>query len=234
MIQQIKYGNSRIVYSIKKSKRRKTSEIHVDKKSVEIIVPETKSLSEIKKMVEGKKNWILQRQSQLRQEKPGPTYQNNTTVPYLGKNYKLVIKLEQKSDGISKKNSRFVISLRSKRPSKKKTKLLYESWILENSQSILHKAMVRYSRKVGVKPKKIQMKKLRSKWGSLSNDNTININLHLLKADQKIVDYIILHEICHLKIKQHSHHFWSFIEQFDPTYRDKVEWLNNNGKSILS
>ena len=234
MIQQIKYGNSRIVYSIKKSKRRKTSEIHVDKKSVEIIVPETKSLSEIKKMVEGKRNWILQRQSQLRQEKPGPTYQNNTTVPYLGKNYKLVIKLEQKSDGISKKNSRFVISLRSKRPSKKKTKLLYESWILENSQSILHKAMVRYSRKVGVKPKKIQMKKLRSKWGSLSNDNTININLHLLKADQKIVDYIILHEICHLKIKQHSHHFWSFIEQFDPTYRDKVEWLNNNGKSILS
>lgn len=234
MIQQIKYGNSRIVYSIKKSKRRKTSEIHVDKKSVEIIVPETKSLSEIKKMVEGKRNWILQRQSQLRQEKPGPTYQNNTTVPYLGKNYKLVIKLAQKSDGISKKNSRFVISLRSKRPSKKKTKLLYESWILENSQSILHKAMVRYSRKVGVKPKKIQMKKLRSKWGSLSNDNTININLHLLKADQKIVDYIILHEICHLKIKQHSHHFWSFIEQFDPTYRDKVEWLNNNGKSILS
>ena len=234
MIQQIKYGNSRIVYSIKKSKRRKTSEIHVDKKSVEIIVPETKSLSEIKKMVEGKRNWILQRQSQLRQEKPGPTYQNNTTVPYLGKNYKLVIKLAQKSDGISKKNSRFVISLRSKRPSKKKTKLLYESWILENSQSILHKAMVRYSRKVGVKPKKIQMKKLRSKWGSLSNDNTININLHLLKADQKIVDYIILHEICHLKIKQHSHHFWSFIEQFDPTYRDNVEWLNNNGKSILS
>ena len=234
MIQKIKYGNSIIVYSIKKSKRRKTSEIHVDKKSVEIIVPETKSLSEIKKMVEGKRNWILQRQSQLRQEKPGPTYQNNTTVPYLGKNYKLVIKLAQKSDGISKKNSRFVISLRSKRPSKKKTKLLYESWILENSQSILHKAMVRYSRKVGVKPKKIQMKKLRSKWGSLSNDNTININLHLLKADQKIVDYIILHEICHLKIKQHSHHFWSFIEQFDPTYRDKVEWLNNNGKSILS
>ena len=234
MIQQIKYGNSRIVYSIKKSKRRKTSEIHVDKKSVEIIVPETKSLSEIKKMVEGKRNWILQRQIQLRQEKPGPTYQNNTTVPYLGKNYKLVIKLAQKSDGISKKNSRFVISLRSKRPSKKKTKLLYESWILENSQSILYKAMVRYSRKVGVKPKKIQMKKLRSKWGSLSNDNTININLHLLKADQKIVDYIILHEICHLKIKQHSHHFWSFIEQFDPTYRDKVEWLNNNEKSILS
>ena len=234
MIKQIKYGNSRIVYSIKKSKRRKTSEIHVDKKSVEIIVPETKSLSEIKKMVEGKRNWIQQRQSQLRQEKPGPTYQNNTTVPYLGKNYKLVIKLAQKSDGVSKKNSRFVISLRSKRPSKKKTKLLYESWILENSQSILHKAMVRYSRKVGVKPKKIQMKKLRSKWGSLSNDNTININLHLLKADQKIVDYIILHEICHLKIKQHSHHFWSFIEQFDPTYRDKVEWLNNNGKSILS
>jgi len=234
MIQQIKYGNSRIVYSIKKSKRRKTSEIHVDKKSVEIIVPETKSLSEIKKMVEGKKNWILQRQIELRQQKPGPTYQNNTTVPYLGKNYKLVIKLEQKSDGIRKSGSRFVISLRSKRPLKKKTKLLYESWILENSQSILHRAMMRYSKKVGVKPKKIQMKKLRSKWGSLSNDNTININLHLLKADQKIVDYIILHEICHLKIKQHSHHFWSFIEQFDPAYRDKVEWLNNNGKSILS
>ena len=117
---------------------------------------------------------------------------------------------------------------------KEKNKVALRIMDLENSQSILHKAMIRYSRKVGVKPKKIQMKKLRSKWGSLSNDNTININLHLLKADQKIVDYIILHEICHLKIKQHSHHFWSFIEQFDSTYRDKVEWLNNNGKSILS
>ena len=68
-----------------------------------------------------------------------------------------------------------------------------------------------YSEKIGIpKPEKISIKKLKNRWGSMGkNGRTINLNVNLLKASEDIIDYIVLHELCHMKIKEHSHHFWN-------------------------
>ena len=70
--------------------------------------------------------------------------------------------------------------------------------------------------------------KLKNRWGSVTKKDTLNLNRNLMKAPNDIIDYIIIHELCHLKIQGHSHHFWSFLKQFVPDYQKKIDWLNRN------
>jgi predicted metal-dependent hydrolase len=87
---------------------------------------------------------------------------------------------------------------------------------------------------IGVCPPQIViLKNLKNRWGSVTKKDTINLNRNLIKAPEDIIDYIIIHELCHLKIPGHSHNFWSFLKQFVPNYQKK-EWLNRNSESLIS
>ena len=63
--------------------------------------------------------------------------------------------------------------------------------------------------------------------------DTINLNVNLVKAPEDIINYLILHELCHLKIKEHSHHFWELLHRYIPNYQEKKDWLDINGIAII-
>jgi len=83
-------------------------------------------------------------------------------------------------------------------------------------------------------PKNFVVKNLKNRWGSVTQKDTINLSRNLMKAPNNIIDYIIIHELCHLKIHGHSHHFWSFLKQSVPDYQKKIDWLNRNSESLIS
>jgi len=90
-----------------------------------------------------------------------------------------------------------------------------------------------YAGKVGITPSKVNIKKMRTRWGSASKNNVINLNEHLLKAPKGAIDYVILHEICHLKIRNHSHRFWELVKKFMPNYMENRKWLEVNSARIV-
>jgi len=71
------------------------------------------------------------------------------------------------------------------------------------------------------------------RWGSATKDGGINLNENLLKVPRDIIDYIIIHELCHLKIKNHSFRYWNLVRKFMPNYQNKISWLDANSKHIL-
>ena len=81
--------------------------------------------------------------------------------------------------------------------------------------------------------KRIAIKNLRNRWGSLTNKGVVNLSLNLIKAPEDVIDYVVLHKLCHIKIKEHSHHYWDLLHKFMPNYHDKVEWLKVNGNNLL-
>lgn len=81
--------------------------------------------------------------------------------------------------------------------------------------------------------KQIIIKSLRNRWGSLSKNGTINFNFNLLKAPEDVIDYIVFHELCHLKIKENSHHYWNLVYRFMQNYSEKIEWLRVNGRNLV-
>ena len=90
------------------------------------------------------------------------------------------------------------------------------------------------SKMMGIKPNKVVIKNLKNRWASITKNNDINLNVNLIKAPPEIIDYIIIHELCHFKIKGHSYNFWNLIRRYFPDYLKFIKWLNINGKNLLS
>jgi predicted metal-dependent hydrolase len=243
--QKLQYGTTAIEYTIVKSRRRKTSEVIVDHDIVEIRTPFDKPDHEINKLIQRKASWILKKQKEYRERAPEimkPTFNENSTLPYLGKNYPLKILENQAKNSIRFENGQFIVTLL---PSKSKNSStatdtiidkIYENWLMKMARPSFKNKVKSCSEKLGTsKPEKIIIKKLKNRWGSIGKKGvTINLNVNLLKAPVDVINYIILHELCHLKIKEHSYHFWDLLHKFMPNYNEKIDWLNDNGNNLVS
>ena len=127
---KIRYGKSIIQYSIVKSKRRKTSEIQVNEKKVELRVPISKTNMQIKNIMEGKKKWIYKKQLEFKSKKNMQKQEiYKSFLPYFGKKCLLKIVLDQKKNSVKFENSKFTITLTNKRPLKKEIQKVYEEWL---------------------------------------------------------------------------------------------------------
>ena len=110
---------------------------------------------------------------------------------------------------------------------------MYFDWLKSKYTPHIEKKIALFSKIIKVNPKGFKIKNLKSKWGSATYSGKINLNLHLLKTPKKMIDYVILHELAHLKIKGHKHEFWVFLESFMPDYEKRKMWLEQNGAEIL-
>ena len=90
------------------------------------------------------------------------------------------------------------------------------------------------SKAIGVKANKVVIKNLKNRWASITKNNEINLNMNLIKAPPEIIDYIIIHELCHFKIKGHSYNFWNLLKRYYPDYPRIIKWLDINGQNLLS
>lgn len=166
-----------------------------------------------------------------------PTFEENSTLPYLGKNYNLRINKNQPTNTIRFENGEFIVdTISSDINGERKLQIreLYEDWLKRLTHKILKRRVEIYAQKVGVNIQKISVKNsLKSRWASLIKNGSIHFNVHLVKAPREIIDYIILHELCHLKIRGHSHHYWDLVYRYMPDYQEKINWLNVNGKVLI-
>jgi predicted metal-dependent hydrolase len=86
--------------------------------------------------------------------------------------------------------------------------------------------------KTGLKPSKIIIKILKGRWGSTLR-GSITLNSNLMKCPKDTIDYIIIHELCHLKIQDHSHRYWDLVRKHYPKYEDKIKELEIISRIIL-
>jgi predicted metal-dependent hydrolase len=139
------------------------------------------------------------------------------------KSFFLLLHQHIKHDYRFKFRDLFISRLKSSKNSNALIQNLYQDWLIDNAQYLFRDKVEEHSQKLGVKSKRIAIKKLKDRWGSITKDDVINLNVNHLKAPEDVIDYIILHELCHLKIKEHSHHYWDLVRTHMPKYQEKVE-----------
>jgi predicted metal-dependent hydrolase len=237
---RVRYGTREIEYYIKKSKRIKTSELIVDYDKIEVRTPINKTIKDTREIIRDKAEWILRKQHEFKSLIPQitkPTYEANSTLPYLGKNYPLKTNMNQSRNTLTFANGIFIVNITNSRiddGAKIMIKHLYDNWTVEMAYQLLKTKVDKFSQKLKVDVPKIFLKKnLKSRWASLTKKGSINFNMNLIKAPQDVIDYIVLHEVCHLRIKGHSHHYWDFVHRFMPDYQDKINWLTVNGRVLI-
>lgn len=104
---------------------------------------------------------------------------------------------------------------------------------MEESKNVFKEKVLEYSKIIGVSPREVIVKNLKNRWGSATGKGMINLNMNLIKAPEDIIDYIIIHELCHFIIKEHSYRFWSLLKKYVLDYESKIEWLEVNGKQMI-
>jgi len=110
---------------------------------------------------------------------------------------------------------------------------LYEQWLYKTARSAFILKVKQYSKLLDVEVKKIIIKNMKGRWGGITKHAGINLNSNLIKAPEDVIDYIIIHELCHFKIKGHSHHFWELLKSYYPRYEDAVKWLDTNSSAMV-
>jgi len=228
---KIIYDNNILEFQIIRTRRRrKTNEILIEYGTVYVRTSTSTSIKEIESLVSKKAKWIIQKIKE--QDNPHavikvPNYQNNSTLPYLGKNCRLRI-IGYNSNQLIFSNDEFIIYT-----NRRNVKRIYEQWLFSMAYPIITPLIAKYSKLLNVSPKKILLKKLKSRWGSATHRNIINLNIHLLKAPLHVIEYVVLHELSHLIERNHSKRFWQIVSDNMNDYKSKIRWLKVNGPYII-
>lgn len=91
---------------------------------------------------------------------------------------------------------------------------------IEKLEIVVKNSVERYAELVKKRPNKVRIKDMKYAWGSCSSNKNISINRKLAKKDEKVIEYVVLHEMCHLKYMNHSKDFWNLVETYMPEYKD--------------
>jgi predicted metal-dependent hydrolase len=230
--QFIRFGKQKIHYDIVRSnKRKKTEIIMVDSANVKVLAPAQKPTEEIRQIVESSSRWIFRKQLRLREYKNTRlTYFDGSTLPYLGRKYLLRVFDSHNNNGhesCSFMKGKFIIETKGKEPHMIRT--LYEKWLERRATDIPEKKVNEYSNllKIDRSKLRINIKSQKNRLGSLGKKLTLNFNKNLLRLPPKIIDYIVVHELCHTKVPDHSRSYWQIVGLIIPDYKKKKEWLRN-------
>lgn len=214
-----------------KSKRRKTTALRIKNGEVSIHIPHRLPVLIAKRFVMQKSAWIKQK---LAQQKPPAEKQfiEGEQFLYLGNSYPLRLVSTNTAIEVKKSIDEIEIHGRINRLSTTKMRTTMVSWYKQQGQRHLTHRTQHFSRLTGLKPNSISIKTYTARWGSCGIHADIQFNWKLMLAPENIIDYVIIHELCHIKHHNHSSMFWSLVQQYYPDYKSARLWLKNNGYNL--
>ncbi len=106
--------------------------------------------------------------------------------------------------------------------------------LVKQAKEDLPKRAERFAALIGVNYNRIAIRTQKTLWGSCSGKSNLNFNSLLMLCPEKARDYIVIHELCHLKEMNHSKRFWSLVEKYCPDYKAHRQWLKTEGKNIIA
>lgn len=200
-------------------------------RTVHLTVPNAASDDYIEKVLEKKKSWI---ESQLK------TFDENYKKPqvkemvsgesfkYLGRSYRLKV-IKDKEEYVRLYRGYIEIHVKDKSNTSKKRKLL-KRWYQEKAKKKFSELVHEYEKVVKEEINSIRVITMQTRWGSCNVESkNINLNLELIKKPRYCIEYVILHELSHLKFPNHSKQFWEYMSVHMPNW----EWRKNKLESIM-
>lgn len=231
----IQYGNKKIIFKIECSNRKKTVGIYIDpERGVIIHSPRFLKVDKIKEIVRKWARWIIEKQELVKKHSllgSVKEFVSGEAFPYLGKQYRLkIIKSASKEEEKCKLiNGRFLVEIDEDLNSegiKRTVKKVLMEWYLAHAEEKIPERVKLYARQIGKWPERVEIKNHKRRWGSCSHNGIIRLNWKIIMAPVTILDYVIVHELCHLIHQHHSTQFWQKVQTIIPDYtkrRDKLK-----------
>lgn len=218
-----------------RTNRRKTASISVIQGQVQVNVPRTVPQAWVEKFIAKRRSWIQNKLHQQTLSKKN--YVNGESFTLLGKNYSLRLNPgPEMQEMVCTLGDELIVQEDLNLPPTQRTQMIQirlACWYKNIAERQLPAQTRAYARKMRVEPKSILVKHYKTRWGSCSRKNDIRYNWKIIIAPQPIVDYVIVHELCHILEHNHSRDFWQCVERFMPDFKERQLWLRTHGQQLF-
>ena len=226
----IEYGDQTIPFTLIRRKRR-TLAIHVHPdQSVRVLAPQRATQKHIFELVRKRAAWIIKKQRQFETylpPVPPRQYINGETHRYLGRQYRL--KIDDDSPAKVRIHDSLIWVSKGGNSSNKSVQTCVDSWFRDRAKIVLEErldeCLIAFA-KHNIDRPVLTIRRMKTRWGSCSPKGRITLNTKLLHVPKRYIDYVVTHELCHLKEPNHSEGFYRLLASVMADWRERREKLN--------
>jgi len=210
--------------------RRKTFALIVQRDgSLVVRAPLRASDKQIGDLVQEKEKWIIAKQEAARRMYANTRpkeFVNGEGFLYLGKSYKLAI-VDGNRPALSLSDQFYLT--KSALPH---AEAVFKAWYKQRAKQIISERAAWYAAQNGFVYQRVNITGARTRWGSCGRRGTLNFTWRLIMAPLRVIDYVVIHELAHLKQKNHSKVYWNEVKRLMPDYQQQIGWLKANGDTL--
>ena len=222
------------VAEVIRTHRTRSASIKIDEGALTVVVPCELPIERIQKLISDKKRWIKEKLYLQQQARPTSTreFVSGESLPYLGRNYRLKVKNGHYQPAKLVQGC-LVVTIPEDVDGPDIVRNAVLRWYRAHALGRFQSKAKRWASVLGVEPRSISIKAFKSRWGSCSAEGNIVLNWRVIMAPNRIVDYVVAHELCHLRHYDHSAQFWKALGKVIPDYIECKEWLKANGVDLV-
>ena len=215
---------------------RKTTDIVVERDgTICVRPPKNMSPEQVDATVYSKRMWIyrtLAEWHELNSSRIKREWVNGESFLYLGRNYLLSLEIDL-DEPVKLKNGRFLL-LKKLAASKdgEKAELAFEQFYSAKGLERISKRVAYFAPKVGVGVGKVSVKDIGYKWAVCKKNSDLKFHWKCMMAPPTVIDYLIVHELCHNHHRNHTAEFWNEVDKVMPNYHERKDWLRVHGASL--
>lgn len=232
----LQYGSRKIEYTVHYSNRKTLGIIVRPNQTVKVRIPINANPDKVENIVRKKAPWIissLEYFETLLPKLPAKNYVSGESYYYLGRHYRLKVQKSNLEDVRLNKNN--IIVHTKYKSNIRAVQVLINNWYKYRAEkkfkerfAICLGSFKKYNNIVPY----LSIRKMKTRWGSCNAKNKIILNLHLIKTPIRCIDYVIMHELCHLIYRNHEKRFYALLSKLMPDWRERKELLERNSYKI--
>ncbi len=214
-------------WEVRRSRRARRLAIYVlPHGGVEIVAPHGVSAEDIQAFVTSQKDWISKARAKVLDgiERQGPLLPSSIELKALGRTFEVHYSQRAKS-GFNIAGDRLEVFAPEIEPPL--CWPVMKQWLRTTGKRYLPGMLAERAERTGLAPARVQVRNQKTRWGSCSSHGTISLNAAILLLEPQQADYVLIHELCHLRHMNHSNRFWSLVGRFVPDYRALDEAVDN-------
>ena len=217
----VQYGHKTIAYSFKEKERLKSHYITVDKGDGVVLKGKSISDEKAQKLILIKAKWILDKLD-LVSSIGDDDIVTGSRIQYLGRKYYVEVFENNEIDEviIDFTESKFKVSLPKILNNQEELKKAFESFLRAKAEEKLMPRIKKWAKITGLGFNNFKIRKLEKRWGSCTPSNDVIINIDAVKLPYSLIDYLLVHELVHTKIKSHSKEFWAELSKHIPNWKE--------------
>jgi len=221
-------------YAVQRSRRR-TLAIHVRPDgSVEVRAPRRLPESVVAAFVTDRRDWVVRKRREVAALPPRfrPLFADGELHPYQGEDYPLTV--VPGSRGVSLASGRLRVGVAE--PAAEAVARALERWYRRQAETVFSERLTAALERLAdwqLPEPRLMIRRMRRRWGSCSSSARVTLNLHLIKTPAAMLDYVIAHELCHLRELNHSPRFYALIDEAMPDWRERQRTLRHYGSRFL-